>query len=408
MRLLRFEGTKVHGAMRFDITFHKDLTFLTGINGSGKTTVLNAIQALISPSLTFFAETAFESLRVDLDNDGVRTSILAQKDDTAVKISVPHLQLSFVFSAFRRGDEASPTREQDAEQEYYRELLNSDNKILRFIASLPTPMFLGLDRRARFADENDRRLRNSYGLRHTERISRNVFNASAYGSLSDASAMANTAYRNALISTGKIGEDLLRTMLLKLLDVDPVAEYGSDISMPSKAELREINTLKSYVDLLPQILNLPREEVRSRVLPFLNALEQVAKEIPQEKSVAEILGQSKGHEPDFNALLRWSANSPQLKRIRTISEIVAEYNKRRKKITEPTDNYAEIVNKFFTDSGKRFKFEDEGYACFEFEEAPGRKSLATLSSGGPNIRNPHSLGFQSCCATSKRFHNRRT
>jgi predicted ATP-binding protein involved in virulence len=52
MQLKRFKATAVHGFLNFDISFNEDVTFLTGINGSGKTSVVQSIIALISPSLS--------------------------------------------------------------------------------------------------------------------------------------------------------------------------------------------------------------------------------------------------------------------------------------------------------------------------------------------------------------------
>lgn len=51
MKIKSFVAEDVHGYLKFNIDFNIDLTFLTGINGAGKTTVVQGISALISPSL---------------------------------------------------------------------------------------------------------------------------------------------------------------------------------------------------------------------------------------------------------------------------------------------------------------------------------------------------------------------
>jgi predicted ATP-binding protein involved in virulence len=72
MKLTRFSGTGIHGFLKFDVNFYDDLTFLYGINGSGKTTVLNSIVALITPSLHILAELEFREIRVEVENEGRR------------------------------------------------------------------------------------------------------------------------------------------------------------------------------------------------------------------------------------------------------------------------------------------------------------------------------------------------
>lgn len=50
MRIISFKGQEVFGYLDFDIKFNSDISFLIGSNGSGKTTVLQLIRALLTPS----------------------------------------------------------------------------------------------------------------------------------------------------------------------------------------------------------------------------------------------------------------------------------------------------------------------------------------------------------------------
>jgi len=60
MKISRFQCEKVHGYLSFRVTFNPDLTFLTGINGSGKTTEVRATTALLTPSLRDLANIDYE------------------------------------------------------------------------------------------------------------------------------------------------------------------------------------------------------------------------------------------------------------------------------------------------------------------------------------------------------------
>ena len=87
MKVRRFVASKVHGYLNLDVSFNEDLTFLTGINGSGKTTVVRGISALISPSLLALANITYDSMVVELEVDGRQIEIKAKKKDNQLVLS---------------------------------------------------------------------------------------------------------------------------------------------------------------------------------------------------------------------------------------------------------------------------------------------------------------------------------
>ena len=122
MRLNRFRATGVHGFIKFNIRFDDQLTFLTGINGSGKTTALNAIVALITPDLSTLSELQYQKIQVDLENDGRRVSIISENKDTSVSLRVRSDSDPFVFSKYIFDPDVPPRRQLESEAEHYREL----------------------------------------------------------------------------------------------------------------------------------------------------------------------------------------------------------------------------------------------------------------------------------------------
>lgn len=191
MRLKRFVGEKIHNFLDFDFVFNNDLTFLTGINGCGKTTVLNTIIALITPSLTNLAELKYGLIRIEFENDGNLCFIQARKkkNEKLVEISTSISDKRFEYAPYFLSLDAPLAREADYQQEYYRELLanNSQHPAIQFIVALPTPMFLGLDRRAVFSvDEGTRPASSRFGQRQTAgRPGRNIFSLSLASSVRD-------------------------------------------------------------------------------------------------------------------------------------------------------------------------------------------------------------------------------
>lgn len=72
-----FEAKGVFGYLDFNIEFNDDKNFLVGGNGSGKTTALKLINALITPSFRELLSTSFEYCSLSLNFNGEDTYIYA-------------------------------------------------------------------------------------------------------------------------------------------------------------------------------------------------------------------------------------------------------------------------------------------------------------------------------------------
>ena len=289
MRLLRFNASGVYGFLKYNFRLNNQLTFLTGINGSGKTTALNAIVALLTPDLSTLSRIRYQKLQLDLETDGNRFSIISENNEDSVSLQINKKSEAFMFSKFISDHDVPAHRQVDDEAEYYRELetAHSNHPVLKLIASLPTPMFLGLDRRSKFDD--DLRTRRYYRER-TARASRNVFSASLTRSLMVATSLAEDRYRDALISSGRIAEEVQQEMLLNLLTVDPGGDQFAigTLAAPTEEDANEIEAVRRDLETLPQILRLPKQEIRKRVTPFLDLLTEHMGNIPPNTDISEL------------------------------------------------------------------------------------------------------------------------
>jgi predicted ATPase len=386
MHLVRFTATGIHGYLKFNIKFGKKLTFITGINGSGKTSAINAIISLITPDLSTLSDLEFERIKVDLEHDGKLLSVTAVDQDKLFTLSVSGSDEFLTVIKYVPDEDLAHHRQIDAQTEHYREFMtnNASHPVLALIASLPTPMFLGLDRRARFDEASLRRPR--FGIQRPRRGGRNIFGGSLARSLDDAAELAETRYRDALIESGRIAERLQKELLLGLLMVDENDnELTGGISVPSHDDLKEIAAVKRDLDALPQIFRLPSKEVKSRVLPFLNSLLETAAKIPAGSDLSKLSYSNEKDRDVTNAIFSWSANQSHLKRFKTISRIVAKYNEERTQALSTTTKYLALIKGFLKDSGKSVLFDDRGYLHVAIDGIEDPKSILSLSSGEAQI-----------------------
>ena len=82
MKLISFKGEKIRGYQNHSINFRDGLTFLIGINGSGKTTVLRLLQGLLTPSYLDLAQIEFSTICVQFTNkeDSLIESVACYSD----------------------------------------------------------------------------------------------------------------------------------------------------------------------------------------------------------------------------------------------------------------------------------------------------------------------------------------
>ena len=310
MRLERFTGESIHGFLNLDIKFFSDLTFLIGINGCGKTTALDAIIALITPSFLSLGRLDFKTLKIYFENLDEHHFVEATRDGNAIILRTSAHAEEPKFSSYISDPEAPSYREPDMERDYYRDLFTKQiiHPVVNFIYRLPTPMFLGLNRRA--AADDVRPLARGHDPR-TFRPRRNIFSGSLSQGVLEAISLAENQHRDSLIEVGKAGDKLRRDMLIELLTVEK-RSFGGALSVPTTREPRQIPEMRRAIDPLAIVLGLPRETVSQKVGAFLDVLEESSKRIPAHVNVDRALGGSNDGDSSttIDAIINWNINLP--------------------------------------------------------------------------------------------------
>jgi predicted ATP-binding protein involved in virulence len=110
------------GYLNFDVRFHNDLTFLTGINGSGKTSVIQSIIALITPSFLVLSNLEFESIEVEVSHDGKMIKLMSEKKGGQTILSSSEVEEAIQIRPSPVDADEPSYRAADKEAEYYRDL----------------------------------------------------------------------------------------------------------------------------------------------------------------------------------------------------------------------------------------------------------------------------------------------
>lgn len=373
MKIKRFIGKSVNGYLNFDISFFDQLTFVTGINGSGKTSILNSIAALLLPRLDYLSGNYFEEITIVISDKDRLVRLSAKKTNSGTELSCTLFPESiFNVVSFDNPNTTLPHRQNQVEQQHYRTLLerNRHNPILEYIDTLPTPIYLGLDRRS-FTLGRERRSYRGPFVRRVPKV-RNIFGRSLEIGLQEALYFARKRIQADRRKERFLDASFRQNLVLELINFPPIS-FSGVLEQPSKVELKEFQETKGDLRRLSDLLNVDSTTISSKIDPVLSFLDQTLKRIKRKSN-------SSG-ERDF-AMIEWTFNKTNIDKLSTLSKMVATYNSKVNQIRAYTNEYLATINRFMHDSGKSIIFNSNGDLRVVLEsEGEDERDIDTLSSG---------------------------
>ena len=208
MKLEKFLAKGVFGYLDFDIHFKENITFLTGINGSGKTSALRLIMALTTPSIRELDQIAHDYAVVHIAADNGSFYITSECDEESIRIKVSEVEEELVFSRIDlRQFEDRPHSEERIEEHYsiVEEKL-SNHAVIQFLSGIDTPTFLGLERRQQLDDMGRHVVFDPRTGRTTARRRRAPFRGTLGASLSEIQLLITDIFRKIRFGQDRLNE----------------------------------------------------------------------------------------------------------------------------------------------------------------------------------------------------------
>ena len=161
MQIIELEVNKLYGYIDKKINFYEDINLLVGINGAGKTSILNILNWLLQPAVARLSVTEFNKITLKFYYKNTYYSLVCE-----------HIKNELIYSLYSSdGEEYYPLNvpishhpkiignNRDIEthlMDQYKYLRPDENeeKIWNFIHSLPNPVVIGLDRSI-YAEESN-------------------------------------------------------------------------------------------------------------------------------------------------------------------------------------------------------------------------------------------------------------
>lgn len=383
MKITRFEAKEVNGYLNFDIKFNESLTFLIGINGSGKTTAIKLILGLLSPSWLNLTQIRYKFAQVECTANNCQLVIRSEYTDSE------KIKLSFQNKTNPENSANSVVRVQDLQAFQYGEIGRFEMRqvmarysryetsfveldAVKRIRELTTPIYLGLDRRIHEGVEID--MLNIDSLIKERDVTSNI-KGNLYESLMDVENLVKTCFLEYSQKVDIISSNLKNKLIYSSFDIiQPNQSVGLQIDTKLNLENRKKRIIEASK-------NFEIPELETKIIHYFEELDIIQKKLQKEQTTKK----SKEPSKEFLELIgQWFINSPQLQRIDNIislyevaqNEMIGEYNSFNK--------FEFLANKYFNESGKKLSIKKNGLIDIEL---PNKKdsNIYRLSSGEKQI-----------------------
>ncbi|ELA8731560.1 AAA family ATPase [Morganella morganii] len=367
MKIVSLFASNVYGYIDLNISFNDDITFLIGGNGSGKTTVLRLLQAVITPNIKDIITIPFEKVRLILEEDSQKIEIFASKNERSVDLSISGTKKILSIPNINNSDKYILNSKDDEDEIYQKiERDNFSNEVYLRLKKLDKPIFLGLDRKTDFHESNDYMSNNEiYYRRRTSSPKRRV-----QGTLGEA-----------LINT----EMLIQETYRRIRDFEEhQGFYLRDQILKSSFKFTEFN-LESFDNSNMnwrerQNIIKRKEEIKEAIHKIGKVDDSLIKEMDSFFNKITMLFEELKESDGKGFNISWLVNKAQIDRVADILDVIDSSNSRVSKLYSPIISFQNIVNDFLSESNKRIEINTVGRV--EVVRPDGTRCLIdSLSSG---------------------------
>jgi len=393
MKITKLCALDVHGYMPLEIEFDQTLTFLTGLNGCGKTSALRLVMALLTPSLDELTTISFSLAELTVVDQGNEIYIRARKTSEGIEISISTIDETLFIPTseleiyMRRDESRSLIAEKFSATDLYKA-----------IDEMSTPMFLGLDRR--FFNNNSSTEEVVEAKRRREYMARRFWpeepatrRGTIHASLSEVNFLVVSKMQE-IRAEQEILDEKLRTQIFeKAFEYKPSKIFDGSIKLPSKSELDQYRNQLEIIEKATVDLKIPVPEIQAALTHFFERMGNVVDSLNMVKTLSKSKKNKKGsdeseaksHYDDVinnQHFVEWVVNKPQADRVLEHLSLLNQYLEKRTALREPIDRFLKLVNSFLIQTQKEVIISGNGQLGVNISRSKKvRNSISALSSG---------------------------
>ena len=391
MRIISLDATAVHGFIPVHLRFFNDLSFLIGMNGSGKTTALRLLMALLTPNADELEAIDFGSATVVVEEENRHVTISAQKTPHEITLSVSDVndeatlqrsELQFIASSRRR--EGQPTE---------TVLRASHGPVIERIAQMATPMFLGIDRRFHvppLSPGASAELRRREFFMRRNATEEHLAGRGTDRAFLEASFLVQQKMQDVLADQEQLDERL-RNKIFALAFVYRDSALGKRRSAPSKRDVETYRRQLERIEQAAESTRIPVPEIQAALDHFFSRLNAVIDSLERQSPAAPSSAQQPSGRPRRKptseqssmtpAYLEWIINKPQADRIVEHLELLDRYVEDRNNLRSSVDSFVALINSFYQQTQKLAHVSSAGRLGIRLLGSSDHANVRALSSG---------------------------
>ena len=361
---------KLHGYLDLKLSFRPGVNILIGVNGSGKTSILNAMAWTLSPATVqdgipaayLLSGLEFDEINISYTNSGERKyqRVTAKRAGDTVTIRVGGIdeQLEFPILSGQERSQFSAASVVEEPSDLVSRILEDrrDNLVLRHLSELPGPLYLPLNRR--WTEDRESRYRTR----------RRRSTTAGYLPISEVLTLAERVFRQEQFEVSGLNDDLRNNIVASLFE--PVeSEIPSLVWTQSEFEERRIRVRTA-------LGNLGLSEARKLSEDYFTRLKSLVDQLGGQ-TIPEDLSEGS----NSSKWVEWIIEaSPIASRIERLIPMIQKYESDRSTMTRRSTKFLESVNSFIRDNGKRLRL-SRGFEIMVDLPNGQRISSHRLSSG---------------------------
>ncbi|WP_394124714.1 AAA family ATPase [Psychrobacter nivimaris] len=381
MQIIELEVNKLYGYIDKKINFYEDINLLVGINGAGKTSILNILNWLLQPAVARLSVTEFNKITLKFYYKNTYYSLVCE-----------HIKNELIYSLYSSdGEEYYPLNvpishhpkiignNRDIEthlMDQYKYLRPDENeeKIWNFIHSLPNPVVIGLDRSI-YAEESNGELY----ISNNSNINNSESSTSHDSPLDRIKKIVNMNYRRRKNSILTMTNKLKNSLMISAFDekITKSILNDKDFKLITTEDINYSEAkLRKYFRNLEKEVGSGKDNIK--IDRYFENLKYVVRDYENNKEdeVSEII---------------YKLNINQFSKVEDLLKDFERFEKRTHSVMRKIDEYLDTLNFFLKDSSKRIVFkEDTSEIAFHTLDKQGNillknKDIRNLSSGEQQI-----------------------
>ncbi|QXP65835.1 ATP-binding protein [Polaribacter sp. AHE13PA] len=361
MNIKRIIIKNLYGYLNKDIEFNKNINLLVGINGSGKTSVLNIINWLLVPSLSNLCANEFDKIELHFNYKNEDYILINRQNEKELTIDLDNISKNYSYPQIQADFNVHPKKL--TKNIVIREQQNFDYKHLRpephevetwefLFSQLPNPIVIGLDRNLFTEEGEDISYIEDDNGRFRKRVVNQKKVASPLDKVMSLSGMEYMSYKNKILDLNKrLNDKIMLSSFEETLTLENLHELLESPKIPLKqVELLEIK-VKDYFE--ENVID-KRTNSTVRKNQQAEALSKIERYFSNLKS---ILNQVNKKDKEKSLDILYITNVNQFRKIKELIKEFEDFENKSKRFFVSLKQYLDTVNLFLKDSAKEIYFD---------------------------------------------------